>query len=166
MQAASFRRPSGFSLLAAIVLPAFFLLPAPAATPAAEPPPPFYVGSDACRTCHEKEYSSFKRYAKKSKSFQSIERMRKGLSAEDLEKCYFCHTTGYGEPGGFISPEKTPHLKNAGCEVCHGPGALHVKTLAAGDIKGSLTMKDCESCHISERVNAFRYQPLIHGGAH
>jgi hypothetical protein len=27
-------------------------------------------------------------------------------------------------------------------------------------------MKDCESCHISERVNAFRYKPLIHGGAH
>ena len=28
------------------------------------------------------------------------------------------------------------------------------------------TMKDCEECHISERVNAFRYKPMIHGGAH
>jgi hypothetical protein len=29
-----------------------------------------------------------------------------------------------------------------------------------------LSKKDCEACHISERVKAFRYKPLIHGGAH
>lgn len=128
--------------------------------------PNSYVGSLACRPCHEKEYKSFTTNAKKSKSYQSIARLIKGLSPADLQKCYFCHTTGYGRPGGFVSPEKTPHLKNAGCEVCHGPGAVHVKSGAARDIKGTLTMKDCESCHISERVNAFRYKPLIHGGAH
>src|SRR4030042_5842574 len=94
------------------------------------PSPPFskggnkggYVGSDACKDCHEKEYNSFMTYAKKSKSFESIERVRKGLTEEEIKGCYFCHTTGYGKPGGFVSPEKTPHLKNAGCEVCHGPG--------------------------------------------
>ena len=125
-----------------------------------------YVGSEACKPCHQKEYGSFTKYAKKSSSFESIQRVKKGLTGEEIKKCYFCHTTGYGKPGGFVSLEKTPHLKNAGCEVCHGPGELHVRTQRIQDIKGNLTTKDCEECHISERVKAFRYKPLIHGGAH
>ena len=128
--------------------------------------PPLYVGSKACEHCHQKEYASFIQYAKKSKSFQSIERLKQGLSQEDLQKCYSCHTTGYGKPGGFTSVEETPELKNAGCEVCHGPGEVHVKTEDTASIKRQVTRKDCEACHISERVRAFRYKPLIHGGGH
>jgi len=125
-----------------------------------------YVGSDACKDCHEQAYNSFVKYAKKSKSFNSIERVRKGLTDDEIKGCYVCHTTGYGKPGGFISAEKTPHLKNAGCEVCHGPGGVHVMTKNHNDIKRKMTLKDCEVCHTSERVQAFRYKPLIHGGAH
>lgn len=127
---------------------------------------PVYVSSSACKSCHLKEYKSFIAYAKKSRSFESIEKLRKGLSSEEIKKCYACHTTGYGKPGGFISAEKTPQLKNAGCEVCHGPGSAHVKTRNPKDIKKHLTMQDCETCHTSERVKAFRYKPMIHGGAH
>ncbi len=127
---------------------------------------PIYVGSDMCKGCHESEYENFMTYAKKSTSFKSIERVRKSLTEEEIKGCYFCHTTGYGKPGGFISLEKTPHLKNAGCEVCHGPGELHVKTGNLQHIKRKMTVEDCESCHTSERVKAFRYKPLIHGGAH
>ena len=105
-------------------------------------------------------------YARKSNSFRSIERVRKGLTEEEIKGCYHCHTTGYGKPGGFVSPEKTPHLKNAGCEVCHGPGGFHVKTQNPRDIKRHLTKEDCEACHTEERVRAFRYKPMIHGGAH
>ena len=125
-----------------------------------------YVGSEACKPCHQKEYKSFTKYAKKSISFESIQRVKKGLTEEEIKKCYFCHTTGYGKLGGFVSIEETPHLKNAGCEVCHGPGEIHVRTQRAQDTKTNLTMKDCEECHISERVKAFRYKPMIHGGAH
>jgi len=125
-----------------------------------------YVGSDVCQKCHEKEYDSFMKYAKKSKSYESIERVKKGLTAEEIRGCYACHTTGYGKPGGFVSVEKTPHLKNAGCEVCHGPGELHVKKMNPQYIKRRLSIEVCEVCHIEERVRAFRYKPMIHGGAH
>jgi hypothetical protein len=125
-----------------------------------------YVGSLACKKCHEDEYSKFTTYAKKAHSFHSIERLMSRLTPAEIKKCYSCHTTGYGKPGGFVSPEKTPLLKNAGCEVCHGPGSIHVKTQSAADIKSHLTIKDCEGCHTSERVKAFRYKPMIHGGAH
>ena len=129
-------------------------------------PQPFYIGSAACQPCHPEEYVSFMTYAKKSRSFESIAKLQKGLTDEEITKCYSCHTTGYGKPGGFISPEATPHLKNAGCEVCHGPGELHARTEEPADITRHLTTQDCEACHISERVKAFRYKPMIHGGAH
>ena len=125
-----------------------------------------YVGSEVCKECHEKEYAQFKKFAKKSRSFQSVKKMAGGLTEEELKGCFQCHTTGYGKHGGFRSETETPHLNNAGCEVCHSPGSLHAETGDPGDIKGNLTTKDCEICHNSERVADFDYKPLIYGGAH
>ncbi|MDY6838990.1 MAG: cytochrome c family protein [Thermodesulfobacteriota bacterium] len=125
-----------------------------------------YVGSNACQECHEVEYRNFVNYAKKAHSYESILAMKKNLTQAEFRKCFECHTTGFGNATGFRSHDETPHLKNAGCEVCHGPGNLHVDTGDPEDIKGSLTAKDCESCHNSERVAAFDYKPLIYGGAH
>jgi hypothetical protein len=156
----------GLLLAAVIISLGLLIINPPLIFAEAKDTTPKYIGSDACKPCHEKEYNSFMTYAKKSKSYESIERVKKGLTEEEIKGCYFCHTTGYGKPSGFISPEKTPYLKNAGCEVCHGPGSLHEKTKSPKDIKRRLTMKDCEVCHTSERVKAFRYKPMIHGGAH
>jgi len=152
-------------LVGALVGLLLFLFPALGSYAAPQSSPKF-VGSRVCRECHEKVYERFITYAKKSRSFKSIERLRKGLSENDLRQCYGCHTTGYGKPGGFVSAEETPHLKNAGCEVCHGPGEKHVETKTRQSIKGTLSMEACKECHISERVKAFRFKPLIHGGAH
>lgn len=127
---------------------------------------PQYVGSDSCKACHEDEYRNFIAYAKKATSFRSIERLQKGLTEAEMKGCYSCHTTGYGKPGGFISVEKTPHLKNAGCEVCHGPGEFHISMKDPQYIRRKMKIEDCEVCHTSERVRAFRYKPMIHGGAH
>jgi hypothetical protein len=125
-----------------------------------------YVGSEACQDCHEDEYDKFRAYAKKSHSYDSIMRMKKGLTETEFKSCFECHTTGYGEPGGFRSEHDTPELKNAGCEVCHGPGSLHCESEDPEDILGTLSAEDCERCHCSDRVAAFDYKPLLHGGAH
>jgi hypothetical protein len=125
-----------------------------------------YVGSDACKDCHESEYDNFQKYARKAHSYKSIDKMRKRLTDAEFQSCFECHTTGYGKPGGFRSDQETPHVKDAGCEVCHGPGSLHVETEDSKDIKGNLTSKDCEACHNAERVAAFDYKPLVFGGAH
>jgi len=125
-----------------------------------------YVGSQACVDCHDVEYENFKAYAKKAHSYESIEAMKKGLTETEFRECFQCHTTGYKKPGGFRSEHETPELKNAGCEVCHGPGSLHCETEDPYDIKGRLTARDCEACHNSDRVENFDYKPLIYGGAH
>lgn len=125
-----------------------------------------YVGSKACLECHEEQYEKFHQYAKKAKSFESIKKMKGKLTQGEFRECFHCHTTGYQKPGGFRSEIETPHLKNAGCEVCHGPGSLHVNSNDAKDIKGKLTDKDCITCHNPQRVISFNYKPLIYGGAH
>ena len=126
-----------------------------------------YVGTAACKDCHEEEYGNFTKFAKKAHSDKSIKIMASDLTEAELAECYACHTTGYGKPGGFVSYEKTPHVADAGCEVCHGPGHDHVESGGdAGLIKGKLSMEDCEGCHNESRVKAFNFKPLLYGGAH
>ncbi|MCK4378703.1 MAG: cytochrome C [Deltaproteobacteria bacterium] len=125
-----------------------------------------YIGSEACNDCHEEEYASFNKYAKKRHSYDYITRMRKGLTETEFETCLVCHTTGYGKPGGFVSVSQTPHLKNLGCECCHGPGSIHADSEDPDDIKGKLSLADCKFCHNAERVATFDFKPMIYGGAH
>jgi hypothetical protein len=126
-----------------------------------------YVGSAVCGECHQEQYENFTKYAKKSHSDHSIKIMASDLTPQEVRECYGCHTTGYGQPGGFVSFEQTPDLGHAGCEVCHGPGSEHADQ--GGDpelIKRKLTMNDCTTCHNEERVGAFNFKPLLYGGAH
>ncbi|MBI4958306.1 MAG: cytochrome C [Desulfovibrio sp.] len=126
-----------------------------------------YIGPTFCAECHPQESANFQKYSKKAHSGDSVKRMAPGLTPDELKSCYSCHMTGFGQPGGFVSLEATPQMANAGCEVCHGPGAAHAES--GGEkklIKRKLTTKDCEVCHNAERVQNFNFKPLIFGGAH
>lgn len=125
-----------------------------------------YVGAEICKGCHEKEHTSFTTHAKMSISFKALESRKKGLTGEEIQKCYECHTTGYGKPGGFKSEAETPDLKNLGCESCHGPGSSHASSNNPKDIKRHVDTKDCDGCHDKNRVAAFNYKPVLFGGAH
>lgn len=126
-----------------------------------------FVGSKACEECHEEQYENFHKYAKKAHSDNSVKIMASDLSPAEVKECYVCHTTGYGQPGGFVSYEETPDLGHAGCEVCHGPGSEHIAEGGDPDlIKSDLTLEDCTTCHNEERVGAFNFKPLLYGGAH
>ena len=126
----------------------------------------FYVGSAVCSECHEKEYENFSTFAKKAHSFDSIMGLKKGLTEAEFKSCFECHTTGYGKPGGFISAEETPEFSNLGCESCHGPGSLHRESEDPEDIIRKVSIEHCTDCHNQERVAAFDFKPLVHGGAH
>jgi len=62
---------------------------------AQDPKSRIYVGSDACKDCHEAEYDNFQAYAKKAHSYESISVMKKGLTEAEFCRCFECHTTGY-----------------------------------------------------------------------
>ena len=125
-----------------------------------------YVGSEKCQSCHQGEYTRFRKHSRKPQSYAHVMLMKKGLTEEEYRKCLECHTTGFGKPGGFVSEKETPLLKEVGCEACHGPGSFHVESSDPKDIRKNVSEKDCAVCHNNERVEAFRFKPLIYGGAH
>jgi len=125
-----------------------------------------YVGSETCGGCHEAQFTSFRANSKKAHSYENIRNMQKKLTPEEFRGCFKCHTTGHGEPGGFVSIEETPALQNPGCEVCHGPGSLHAASGDPADLTWRVSLQTCAKCHSSERVAAFGFKPMLYAGAH
>jgi hypothetical protein len=109
-----------------------------------------YVGSQSCKACHTHPYNyekwSTKRHAG---AYSTLEKVGSQYDPE----CIVCHVVGYEYETGYVSEEKTPHLKDVGCENCHGPGSQHIKSL--GREKTTQPMSDCTDCHTPEHSGGF-----------
>jgi peroxiredoxin len=100
-----------------------------------------FVGSESCKSCHAQQHQIWSESAH-AKAFET-------LRAQHVEKntdCVRCHSTGFGEEGGY--PGGGPALAGVGCESCHGPGGNHV-TEGARRQGTILALTDkCDSCVI------------------
>ena len=143
-----------------------------------------YVGAQKCMKCHSKQVTAWKK-TKLANSLAALKPTpetekelfdRKKKSNLDPAKdystdaaCLKCHTTGYGQEGGY--PEKTTEenakqAKEMGavsCEACHGAGSLYweYKTNKRKENKDATFTKEemakfglvepneanCQSCH-------------------
>jgi hypothetical protein len=105
-----------------------------------------YVGSDACRSCHESEHATWAA----SPHAQAVATLSRAGKSDNAD-CLKCHTTGYGRPGGFpaeAAAESHGDLARVGCESCHGPGSEHVRDGSA-KIGNIVSLADkCDSCVI------------------
>ena len=103
-----------------------------------------YVGAKKCMMCHYKQYKTWQKTSM-SKAYKLI------ANESDKGKCYKCHTTGYGQPGGFKDPASTPALEGVQCESCHGPGSEHMAVDMTNKVKKRATIvvvpTDCSKCH-------------------
>jgi hypothetical protein len=87
---------------------------------------PHYIGTEACKKCHEFAYDVWKK-SPHSHAYQTlVDAKHPSLRQYDGE-CIVCHTVGFGYKTGFSNEKDTPKLKDVGCESCHGPGSLHAK---------------------------------------
>jgi hypothetical protein len=86
---------------------------------------PEYVGSEACRDCHQEEYRVWKNSAH-AHAYRSLENARRPSLRQYDGECVICHVVGFAYKTGFSNEKDTPHLKNVGCENCHGPGSAHI----------------------------------------
>jgi cytochrome c2 len=130
--------------------------PAPAAADAAKKPT--FVGSKACKTCHQGEkngkiYESW--MDSKHANAMSVLDSAKGETKDP--KCLKCHTTGYGAGGFGEKGMEAIELAGVGCESCHGPGSEYkpmkvMKDKAAATAAGlmAVTEATCVKCHNSE----------------
>lgn len=97
-----------------------------------------YKGFRVCTKCHDAQGDAWKGTAH-AKAFESLKpnvkaeaKTRAKLDpAADYsanKDCVGCHTTGYGETGGYrigIDPDEARVLLGVGCEACHGPGGRY-----------------------------------------
>jgi hypothetical protein len=91
------------------------------------PPEAKYVGSDQCRHCHSHMFGTWMETGH-AKAFSAL------LAAEQKNPdCLKCHVTGFGKPGGFVDVATTATMENVGCEMCHGPGSVHVAGAKGGE---------------------------------
>ncbi len=102
-----------------------------------------YTGSKSCKPCHEYEYEkwSTKPHAH---AYATLKRVGSAFDPE----CVICHVVGLKYESGFVSEQETADLKDVGCEICHGPGSEHNKTLGKAETAGPKL--DCTDCHTSD----------------
>jgi hypothetical protein len=113
-----------------------------------------YLGSGSCTACHADIVAEWSQTAH-AHAWQTLRRAEKVQLGSVRNSCIPCHVTGYGEPGGFVDEETTPHLVDVGCESCHGPGAAHV---AQPELEyGAVTLANCTTCHTPEMDPDFNY---------
>lgn len=125
-----------------------------------------YVGSKACQSCHDEQYASYTANSGMARSWSGVAKMLPKLSEAEKRDCYACHTQGYGKPGGFVSLEATPDMANLSCETCHGPGSLHSETGDPANIRRTPDIEACRRCHNAERVENFKFKPVLYQGGH
>jgi len=96
-----------------------------------------YVGSQACKTCHEEAYETWKAgpHARATASLT-------GKAAQD-GRCLSCH-----------APQQSKNVAAVGCEICHGPGQFYAPSYVMRDAELSRAVglqdpdeKSCRVCH-------------------
>ena len=129
-----------------------------------EKPANAYIGIAKCKMCHKKKYDIWAatKHAKALESLKSEAAQKIQKDAQTNEKCVKCHTTGYGEKGGYAIPKKDDKtsaaaavlMENNQCENCHGAGEKYSKFAVMKDQKAAIaaglvvaTEDTCKKCH-------------------
>ena len=124
----------------------------------AEPGRAAYVGDAKCGSCHAPALAFWKKTVHASAWKTLVE----GNKQNDY-RCVGCHVTGYEQVGGS-SLGHTNRLRDVQCEVCHGPGSLHVA--AKGLEEPAAVRRDapatlCTGCHTEQHSDTFQYQAYL-----
>ena len=109
-----------------------------------------YATETACQTCHAGTHDTWSGSGH-GHAYATLKKVNKSFDPE----CLACHTTGFNQPGGFISELDTPELKNVQCEVCHGPRLAHAQSPQGGFAEEA--REACKTCHVKTHSPGFNY---------
>jgi len=132
-----------------------------------------FVGSKACKDCHEESYDIWKKTGH-AKAYETLVELDPPRQFDP--ECISCHVIGwnpqkyYPYDGGYTSLEETPHLIDVGCESCHGPGGAHVAAESGSDeqlqiklqeamviTKEESRQRQCFTCHDGDNSPDFDF---------
>ena len=116
-----------------------------------------FVGSAACRDCHESAYDVFV----DSEHFRATIDIKEPTERSTIPRnfdpeCVSCHVTGWDPQNhvpfesGYIDFEESASLHAVGCENCHGPGSAHV---SAENGDESVSESERESRQLAMRIS-------------
>jgi Cytochrome c554 and c-prime len=117
-----------------------------------------YAGAEECSYCHA-DATAFWQKTKHHQAWETLEVVNKQFDYE----CIGCHVTGWAEPGG-ATLARNEHLRDVQCEVCHGPGSLHVEADGADQprtIVRAPAESLCEGCHNTEHSDTFDFTAYL-----
>jgi hypothetical protein len=129
--------------------------------PPPAPPEPgraFYVGDAKCGACHQPALTFWKTTVHAGAWRTLVE----GGKENDY-KCTGCHVTGYGQVGGS-SLGHTNRLRDVQCEVCHGPGSIHVAEKGLEEpssVHKEAPASTCTACHTEQHSDTFQYEAYL-----
>ncbi len=118
-----------------------------------------YTGDSACTDCH----ADAAEFWKKTIHAEAWKTLVDRGQQFDYE-CIGCHVTGFDKPGGS-NLAHNDKLRDVQCEVCHGPGSIHVAK--GGEekpaaIKRGPTDDLCASqCHTHEHSDTFQLEAYL-----
>jgi hypothetical protein len=114
----------------------------------------YYLGAEKCGECHIPQYENWQQTFH-AEAYATLQEEENNYSVE----CLPCHTTGYGEPGGFDVYQGTESsFSNVQCESCHGPGSNHSEK---NGIIRNIGEKGCVICHDNKNSPEFDYNAYL-----
>jgi hypothetical protein len=133
-----------------------------AAAGTAAPPPPRgqagYVGVEECGYCHAPAVEFWQK-TRHVQAWDTLVERNKQLHWD----CIGCHVTGWDRPGG-ATLAKNEQLRDVQCEVCHGPGSIHVERDGADKprtVVRSPAQSLCVGCHSAEHSDTFQFEAYL-----
>lgn len=133
-----------------------------------------FVGSEKCKSCHEKSWDVWIRSGH-GRAYKTLAELNPPRNYDP--ECISCHVVGWHPTKyfpyktGYESLEKTPHLINTGCESCHGPGEKHCDAELGTDeklqelyrkavvvTKEESKKRQCASCHDLDNSPDFDFE--------
>jgi hypothetical protein len=103
---------------------------------------PGYAAASACVNCHAPQFARWS-FSDHAKAWEALLK-RKAVGDPD---CVACHSTGFGQPGGFgdVTSSDVFRFKAVQCEACHGPLRDHPDDPR---VKARpITEATCTGCH-------------------
>ena len=146
-----------------------------------------YIGTAACGKCHPIDLQALRDsrhtravnlLAAPAPSLSRVPAHKHGVTGIDKPECLRCHTTGFGQPGGFPAAAPAGAARHAmagvGCEACHGPGKAHAddpkKPGAIAKLGGTCDacsiLPICRQCHDDKNSPRFNYTEALKRAKH
>jgi len=115
-----------------------------------------YAAMGKCVRCHSQEMSKWS-LTKHARAWETL--ILRG--EENNPECIACHSTGYGQPGGFGELHETQirKYKSVQCESCHGPMLSHPQNESVKPVE--INEDVCTSCHDEANSPKFEYTSYL-----